>query len=140
RPHTGPLAKRGNTMRAHAWAAGLAGCLILCTATPALADGGQDDPVGALYAAADNHGVEPQTLIRLAWCESRFSPTARGDHGRSRGLVQLSTLDTGLYWHFLSVGYGDADDAEQAADYLARVASGEWRDRGITLRRWSCYG
>lgn len=126
-------------MRTHA-AAAIAAVVLLLMPVSAVADGGQDDPVGALYAAAANHDVAPGPLISLAWCESRFLPAARGDRGRSRGLVQLSTLDTGLYWHFLAAGYTDADDAEQAADYAARVAAGEWSHQGVTLRRWSCYG
>jgi len=78
-------------------------------------------------------------LIALAVCESRLDAGATGDYGRSHGLMQLNDRATGLIWHFYAVGYTDAYDADQAADYVARVAAGEWRREGVTLWRWSCY-
>jgi hypothetical protein len=98
------------------------------------------DPVGALHAAAQHHGVAAEPLIAIARCESSLDPSARGDRGHSHGLMQLSDLPgTGLLWHFKSKGYDNAYSAEQSADYVARVAGGEWRHEGVTLRRWSCY-
>jgi len=97
------------------------------------------DPVGAIYAAADNNGVAPAVLLALAECESRFNPSARGDYGRSHGLMQLNDRATGLLHHFYQQGYDDPYDPEQAADYVARVAAGEWAREGVTLGRWSCY-
>lgn len=57
----------------------------------------------------------------------------------SRGPFQINDLPTGLFWHFLRVGYDDPTDPEQAADYVARVSAGEWASEGVTLARWSCY-
>ena len=75
---------------------------------------------------ASSRGLRPQPILDLLWCESRFDPEAIGDHGPSLGLAQLSTLPTGLYAHFLEIGYSSAWDTEQAVEYLARVASGEF--------------
>lgn len=96
------------------------------------------DPVGIVHAAAQNHDTPAAPLLVIVACESRFSPSARGDRGHSHGLVQLNDLPTGLIWHFYAVGYDDPYHPEQAADYLARVAAGEWARQGIVLGRWSC--
>jgi hypothetical protein len=65
---------------------------------------------------------------------------ARGDYGQSLGLAQLNTRATGLYWHFRAQGYTDADDPEQAIDYLARVFGGEFAcGERITPHRWTMW-
>lgn len=88
---------------------------------------------------AEAHGVSPAALLALANCEtgSTFDPRSVGDHGTSLGLFQLNTLPTGLYWHFLSVGYLDWTSAWEQADYVANVAAGAFP--GIYLSRWSCW-
>lgn len=91
-----------------------------------------------LQDRAQAHGASAATLIRIARCESTFRPWAVGDQGRSHGLVQLNDRPTGLLAHFLRQGYTSAYDAWSAADYLARVAVGEWAREGITLQRWTC--
>lgn len=88
---------------------------------------------------AEAHGVSVWALTALAECESQFNPEAVGDTGTSLGLLQLNTLPTGLYWHFLAVGYDDWRSATQQADYVARVLAGEWARDGVTARRWSCW-
>ena len=88
---------------------------------------------------AEFHGVSAWALDALARCESRYDAEAVGDHGTSLGLMQLNTLPTGLYWHFLAVGYDDWRSAIQQADYVARVLAGEWARDGVTARRWSCW-
>jgi hypothetical protein len=105
-------------------------------AVPATQDNaGQRDPVGALFAAAQNHGVNPYVLINIVRLESGFNPYAVGDHGMSLGLIQLHQY--GLRRHFYAMGYTDVFSAEQSADYLARVASGEFRRQGVTLSHWT---
>jgi hypothetical protein len=115
----------------------------------------QPDVLGAVYAAAQRHGVEAEPLVALVLCESHGEAHAEGDErwrdGRfvptSRGATQLSDLPTGLAHHFWNwAGYTDRDDPEQAADYLARVATGEFLRDGtplhpyglVTLARWTC--
>ena len=94
-----------------------------------------------LVDAANRHGADAAVVVALAECESSLRPWVTGDHGSSHGLAQLSDLrGTGLLWHFLAQPeYDDAYDAEQAADYLGRVAAGHYAAEGVTLRRWSCY-
>lgn len=100
-----------------------------------------DDTFQAIEDAANNHGVSRSTLYRIVKCETgaTFNPHVVGDHGSSFGAVQLNNLDTGLYWHFLRVGYDDANNPYEALDYLARVATGEFARQGITLQRWMCF-
>lgn len=116
--------------------------------TVAEADG-TVDAAGAIYAAAANHNVSPVRMLRVATCESRLNPYTRGDHGGSLGLFQLSSLDTGLLRHFYFVGYDDWTDAEQQADYFARVLAGDFLPGGpfpapldpygiVSVDRWSC--
>jgi soluble lytic murein transglycosylase-like protein len=122
------------------WLAVLLSSLVLLLAECAVARAdGYEDPVGAIYAAAQNNGVDPAPLISLAWCESRFRPAARGDEGHSHGLMQLSDRDTGLLAHFKAVKYSDPYDPEQAADYTARTLAGDFAGQGITMARWSCW-
>lgn len=48
---------------------------------------------------AQNEGFEwPDYLVRLATCESKLDPSARGDSGYSRGLFQIHKL----YWPSVS--------------------------------------
>lgn len=126
----------------------LAFALLLSTSTAtALAD--SSDPIGSIYAAASNHSVSPGPMLRVAFCESRFNPSARGDGGGSYGLYQLNGTPTGLLGHFYSLDYDDPFDAEQSADYYARVYAGEFlpgmpnqpplHPYGIvSVERWSC--
>jgi hypothetical protein len=125
---------------------------------PSEAHHAQPDVLGAVYAAAQRHGVAAEPLVALVRCESQADAHAEGDKrwraGRfvptSRGSAQLSDLPTGLAHHFWSLGYTDRDDPEQAADYLARVASGEFlpgrphapplHPTGVvSIERWSCW-
>lgn len=108
-----------------------------------------DDPIGSIYAAADKHNVSVNHMLRVAGCESRFSPSARGDSGGSLGLYQLNGLPTGLLHHFYYVGYDDPWDVEQQSDYFARVLAGDFLPGGpypapihpygiVSVARWSC--
>lgn len=120
--------------------------LLGVLASPARAE--TTDVRGAIYAAAAIHGVDPGPLIDLVDCETggTFDADAAGDHrwrdGRyvptSRGPAQINDLPTGLARHYYAQGYTDRTDAEQAADYLARISAGEWASEGVTLARWSC--
>lgn len=133
-------------------------CLLFLGAR--IAEAESSDVRGAIYAAAHIHGVDPEPLIALVDCETAhtFDADAKGDYrwqgGRfiptSRGPAQLNDLETGLAHHFWDLGYTDRTDPEQAADYLARVAAGEFlpgqpgapplHPTGIvSLKRWTCW-
>lgn len=107
------------------------------------------DPVGSIYAAAQIHGVSATRMLGVAFCESRFNPLARGDSRHSHGLFMLNDLPTGLLPHFISVGYENPYDAEEASDYVARVLAGDFLPSGpypapihpygiVSIERWSC--
>lgn len=135
--------RRSRSLRAVLWLLALA--LLLW---PRVAGAEPADTVGAIYAAAQNHGVSAGRLLSLASCETggTFDADAKGDYrwreGRyvptSRGPFQINDLPTGLDGHFRRQGYTDRTDPEQAADYVARVLDGEFVRDGVTLARWSC--
>jgi len=119
-----------------------AGALLIIMVTPGAALAyTRDDTRQAIYDAHINHGVSHAVLDRVVKCETgnTYQPDLVGDRGTSFGAVQLNSLRTGLYGHFLAQGYDDAADPYQALDYLARVATGEFARQGITLHRWMCY-
>lgn len=141
----------------------LAAALAHVTADAAEAHHAQPDVLGAVYAAAQRHGVDPEPLVRLVRCESRGDAHAEGDKRwryydgagwrfvpTSRGAAQLNDLPTGLARHFWSLGYDDREDPEQVADYIARVRKGEFlpgrpnapplHPHGVvSIDRWSCW-
>lgn len=92
----------------------------------------------AIQQAADIYGVSRAKMYRVAWCESKLGDQPNGDGGHSFGLFQLNDRETGLVWHFYRQGYPNPFDHYMAADYYARVLSGEWRSEGVTEARWSC--
>jgi hypothetical protein len=69
--------------------------------------------------------------IMVAWCESRWSPGAIGDHGASLGLFQVN-----LRTWFPYAG----EDPEMWADPVvnARVALAAYRYSDSTWRQWTC--
>lgn len=94
-------------------------------------------------AVALDVGVSQEHMRRVAWCESRYRPSAVGDYGRSSGLFQLNNLPTGLLHHFHYVGYTDVFNPWQSADYYARVLRGDFDYMDavygrVTVARWSC--
>ncbi len=75
-----------------------------------------------------------EDAMRVAWCESRWSPYARGDGGNSVGIFQL---------HNGWFGYAGEDPANWgSAEVNARVAYSVYRydiSRGYTeWKQWSC--
>ena len=125
---------------------------LAVSVTSGVAYADSSDPIGSIYAAAANHRVSPGPMLATAFCESQFNAKAKGDrHLRkpSHGLFQLSELPTGLLAHFYYVGYTDPYDAEEQADYYARVTKGDFLPGGpypaplhpygiVSTKRWSC--
>jgi hypothetical protein len=92
-----------------------------------------------IHQMARVYDLDPNALVRTAVCESQMGYFRYGDRGHSHGPWQLNDRATGLLPHFYEVGYTDPYDYNQSTDYVARVASGEWAGRGITMQRWSCW-
>ncbi|HSW65440.1 MAG TPA: transglycosylase SLT domain-containing protein [Dissulfurispiraceae bacterium] len=81
--------------------------------TWAVDHGATNAMVSAAIAAQDRTSVEASTLLALAYCESSYKPNARGDGGRSKGLMQIQSC----WYDELSEELGEVfnpDDPEQA--------------------------
>lgn len=113
--------------------------VLLALVAPRVMAYDASDTLAAIEQASENTGISETWISRVIHCEDRtLDPNAVGDHGRSYGIAQLNTLPTGLYWHFVEIGYTDAFDPYQSAEYLARAFRGDFADRGIGAWRWSC--
>jgi|SRR5579859_494700 len=138
------------TIRGAVWTVALSAVVwLLCAVLAINAVHAEDvynatDAALAISQAADTYGVPESRLWRVARCEApgiepgTLDPYAVGDSGHSFGLFQLNDRSTGLLAHFHSLGYGSAFDPYEAAEYFARVLSGEFAAQGITWQRWSC--
>jgi hypothetical protein len=84
------------------------------------------NPVNIIRYLAEREGVDPDKLLRLAWCESQYDTTAVGDNGNSHGLFQIHR------------GYHPNISIEQAQDPWF---STEWTINEIKEGRswkWTC--
>lgn len=88
-----------------------------------------------VIASAHAHGVDPDRMAALVWCESRFRPWAVGRQGEL-GSVQLHPY--GLLSHFRRAGYTDPFDVWESSEYLAQALAGTWRAEGVGYWHWSC--
>lgn len=91
------------------------------------------EAIAVLQAAGWPTELIPQALA-VAWCESKWSPAANGDSGRSKGWFQLNTM-----WF----GYAGEDPAMWADPLVnARTALAVYRyeqARGYApFANWSC--
>jgi soluble lytic murein transglycosylase-like protein len=89
-------------------------------------------PVPALIAdAARRWGVDETALLRIAWCESRWDPAARGPAGLA-GLFQFAPLT----WDWVSVQAGYAGASPYDARANAEAAAWLYRREGP--KHWGC--
>lgn len=100
--------------------------LIAVAAGPVYAE--QDVPT-LIDEAAVEYGVAPAYLERVAWCESRFDPSAVGAAGEI-GLFQLHPY--GLLPLFYERGFDDPWDAAQQATFAA------WAFASGLAGHWTC--
>ena len=88
--------------------------------------------VPALIVDAARHwGVDERTLLRIAWCESRWDPLARGPAGLS-GLFQFAPITWS--WVTEAVGYPGASPFDPRAN--AEAAAWLYRTEGP--KHWGC--
>lgn len=81
---------------------------------------------GIITKSALKYGVDPDLMIRIAFCESSLNPLAVGDNGNSHGLWQIHKRYNKPELHAI------AFDPVASSDWAAqRIANGE-------LWRWSC--
>ena len=85
-----------------------------------------------IQAAAAKHGVDPETLLRVAYCESRYDPLAYNSVLGASGLFQIIPAT----WRANSAraGYGGASVWDPVAN--ANVAA--WMFSIGQARQWSC--
>jgi hypothetical protein len=103
----------------------------LCAPLPARAqEGGVEEIKLIIRDRAQAHGVSPDYMLAVAWCESRYDHHAVGDGGRSRGLFQLRS--PGEADRFFAQGYDDIWDPWEQSDFTAR------RFAVGGARAWSC--
>lgn len=80
-----------------------------------------------INAYAHRYGVDSHTMEKVIECESQGRPWVRGDHGHSRGLVQIHD-----YWHS-EVTDAQAFDPFFSIEFLAKgLAAGNGSE-------WTCY-
>lgn len=72
-------------------------------AQPVAVDERDDSIEGIIIAAAHRYGQDPQAMLRVAWCESRYDPNAYNAQYGATGLFQF------LYSTWLTTPYGDYD-------------------------------
>lgn len=121
----------------------LAATLSVASAAPECCDNEQLWGLEVIEAVAANRGVSFEHMRRVAWCESRFRPSANGDYKHSHGMYELNDLDTGLLHHFYYVGYTDPYNPWQSTDYYARTLRGDFDYVDmvygrVLVGRWSC--
>lgn len=72
-------------------------------------------------------GVDPDVVTSIISCESQWTPTARGDAGRARGLVQIRSD----FWPEISDA--QSDDPRFAINFLvAKLQNSQGK-------LWSCF-
>lgn len=94
----------------------------------------QDEEVDVptlIVAAARRWGVDERTLLRIAWCESRWDPSARGPAGLA-GLFQFAPITWG--WVSVAVGYAGASPF----DVRANAEAAAWLYKTEGPRHWGC--
>jgi len=87
----------------------------------------KENLVDLATTVAEEHHLNTDRFLKVIRCESNWIPTAKGDDGNSRGLVQISSI------YHPEVSDEEADDPKYALEFMAK----EW-DRGHQ-RQWSCY-
>jgi len=89
------------------------------------------DVPAIIVEAARRWDVDERTLLRIAWCESRWDPLARGPAGLA-GLFQFAPIT----WSWVSeaVGYAGASPF----DLRANAEAAAWLYRTEGPKHWGC--
>ena len=91
---------------------------------------GPADIEGIIRTAAATWGADPTQLLRVAWCESRYSPSAYNASSGASGLFQF--LSRTWAANSARAGYGGASvfdavaNANTAAYMFANHQAGQW--------------
>lgn len=87
----------------------------------------KDEMVAYAKEKALKEGVDESVVLTVIGCESHWNPSARGDHGHSRGLAQIHAL------YHPDVSDKEADNPKFAIDFLVEhLAAGDGA-------LWTCF-
>lgn len=89
------------------------------------------DVPALIVDAATRYGLDSDRMLRVAWCESRWNPTARGAGGAS-GVFQFIPST----WAWASAGAGQ--QGASVFDAVANVESAAWLMATSGPRQWGC--
>ena len=89
--------------------------------------------VAVLYSAGWPEELHSQALA-VSYCESRWSPYAVGDGGRSLGLFQMQWSGAGWQGWFRPAG----EDEAQAHDPVVNARTAWWAYQRSGWAPWSC--
>ena len=89
------------------------------------------DVQAILRAAARSQQVDEQRFLRIAWCESRWNPAARGPDGAA-GLFQFAPIT----WAWVSAGAGHPGASPY--DPVANAEAAAWLIATQGTRAWGC--
>ena len=92
---------------------------------------GEVDVPALIVQAARRWGVDERTLLRIAWCESRWDPLARGPAGLA-GLFQFAPIT----WSWVSVAVGHAGASPY--DVRAHAEAAAWLYKTEGPKHWGC--
>ena len=84
-----------------------------------------------IIEAARRWGVDENVLLRIAWCESRFDPLARGPAGLA-GVFQFAPITWA--WVAEKAGFPGASPY----DARANVEAAAWLYKAEGPRHWGC--
>lgn len=100
-------------------------------ATPTLSGAATVDIPALIIQASFRYGLEPDRMLRIAWCESRWNPSAVG-RGGATGVFQFMWYT----WRWASVAAGYADASPY--DPVANIEVASWLMATEGARHWTC--
>ena len=89
------------------------------------------DVPSMIVAAARRWGLDETVLLRIAWCESRYDPQARGPAGLS-GVFQFAPIT----WSWVAEKAGHA--GASPFDALANIEAAAWLYKTEGPNPWGC--
>jgi hypothetical protein len=102
----------------------------LAPAAPAASS--QGGVPGMIVGAARRYGLDPDRMLRVAWCESEYDPNAEGDGGASWGVFQFQRA----LWSETPQGRAGLSRKDAAANIEAAM----WAWSHGKRSHWSCQG
>ena len=91
----------------------------------------QPDVPSMIVEAARRWGLDENVLLRIAWCESRYDPQARGPAGLS-GVFQFAPIT----WSWVAEKAGHA--GASPFDALANIEAAAWLYKTEGPKHWGC--